>query len=155
MQVLLPKRLAQRLVKALQRADHQEIGGILLGEHVSPAQFRIQELTVQMQGGTPTTFVRVVEAIVIPLRRFFRQTRHHYTRFNYLGEWHSHPGLPLTPSQYDSESMWKIVEDPTVGANFAVLLIVQLDGAGQLVGGISVFLPGRQRYAGELIQEFR
>jgi hypothetical protein len=50
--------------------------------------------------------------------------------------------------------MWFIVEDPKVGANFAVLMIVQLDGQdGELLGSATVFLPGRQAIPGELVFE--
>lgn len=153
MQILLPETIEQRIIHSVKRAPHNEIGGILMGEHVSPDAFRISELTIQTKGGSAITFIRSLSAIAIPLRRFFRQTRHRYTRFNYLGEWHSHPGLALIPSSRDCDSMWEIVEDARVGANFAILLIVHCVTEVELAGRVMVFLPGRQVFEGELIRE--
>jgi hypothetical protein len=51
----------------------------------------------------------------------FMQQSH--SRFNYLGEWHSHPSFSTIPSDKDIQTMQSIVEDPHVGANFLVLLV--------------------------------
>ena len=49
-------------------------------------------------------------------------------RFNYLGEWHSHPNhLPL-PSDTDRDSMREIVEGDENSPFFAVLIIFRMDG---------------------------
>ena len=48
--------------------------------------------------------------------------------------------------------MRAIVDDPSVGANFATLLIVRLDDE-ILVGGVFVFLPGNRGHEGRLIIE--
>ena len=153
MQVLLPDDGARRLTQALVSSREREIGGILMGEHIAPGIFRIKDFSIQRDGGTGVTFVRTMRAVLIPLRRFFRQTRHHYTRFNYLGEWHSHPGLALSPSPRDCSSMWEIVEDSAVGPNFAVLLLVHLDDEGAVRGRVYVFHPGRAMFEGEFLKE--
>jgi [CysO sulfur-carrier protein]-S-L-cysteine hydrolase len=57
------------------------------------------------------------------------------------------------PSTRDHETMWAIVEDPEVGANFAVLLIIRLDKAGHLQGTVTIYLPEHQTLRAELIQE--
>jgi [CysO sulfur-carrier protein]-S-L-cysteine hydrolase len=49
-----------------------------------------------------------------------------YRRFNYLGEWHSHPSFSVQPSFEDIESMTDIVESGNSTITFAVLLIVRL-----------------------------
>ena len=64
-----------------------------MGEHVGVDTFRVKDLTIQRKGGTFATFIRFIEEIIGPLRDFFSSTRHDYTRFNYLGEWHSHHSL--------------------------------------------------------------
>jgi len=48
--------------------------------------------------------------------------------------------------------MWEIVEDSTIGANFAVLIIVKLDKKQQLEGSVTVFIPNYRSFRGELIQ---
>ncbi len=144
MRVLLPGDVAEKLESVLRSAGSREIGGVLMGEHVSEGVFRIKDLTVQRRGGTFASFVREVRAVLAPLQRFFRETGHDYTQYNYLGEWHSHPSFPAEPSHRDSESMWRIVEDPAVGANFVVLLIARLGAKGNLEGSATVYLPSRR-----------
>lgn len=145
MRVLLPSDVAEKLESDLRDAASREIGGVLMGEHVSEGVFRIKDLTVQRRGGTFASFVREVRAALAPLQRFFRETGHDYTRYNYLGEWHSHPSFLAEPSHKDSESMWRLVEDPAVGANFVVLLIVRLGAERKLEGSATVYLPSRRR----------
>lgn len=145
MRVLLPRDVAGRLASALRDAGSREIGGVLMGEHVSDSVFRVKDLTVQRRGGTFSSFVREVRTALVPLRHFFVETGHDYTRYNYLGEWHSHPSFIPEPSHKDSESMWRIVDDLAVGANFAVLLIVRLGREGELEGSATAYLAGRRK----------
>jgi proteasome lid subunit RPN8/RPN11 len=145
MRVLLPRDVAEKLAFALRDTGRREVGGVLMGEHVSDGVFRVKDLTVQRRGGTFASFVREVRTALVPLRRFFVETGHDYIRYNYLGEWHSHPSFPAEPSRRDSETMWRIVDDPAVGANFAVLLIVRLGAEGELEGSVTAYLPGRRR----------
>ena len=145
--------MEQKLVAALESAGSREVGGILMGEHVSEDTFRIMDLTVQRQTGTLASFVRVVQNIVGPLSRFFRRTSYNYTRFNYLGEWHSHPSFNLGSSNLDRKTMCEIVEDPSVGANFAVLLIVRLYDSNRLEGIAELYLPGHRVFGAELARE--
>jgi hypothetical protein len=51
-----------------------------------------------------------------------------YRRFNYLGEWHSHPSFSVQPSFEDIESMTDIVENGNSTITFAVPLIVFAHG---------------------------
>jgi [CysO sulfur-carrier protein]-S-L-cysteine hydrolase len=60
------------------------------------------------------------------LADFFARTGHDYLRYNYLGEWHSHPRFQPIPSPEDRATMLELVKNPLVGANFAVLIIVRL-----------------------------
>jgi proteasome lid subunit RPN8/RPN11 len=141
LELILPWTIKAELVKALKKGDTQEIGGVLMGEHVEGCRFRVVEITVQFSGGSVARFVRAIATLVAPLRSFFTRTNHEYRKFNYLGEWHSHPMFVLTPSFTDRETMQSLVEDPMVGANFAVLLLVKLDGSQKLQGSATVFVP--------------
>ena len=82
---------------------------------------------LQHSGGTRSHFVRDVKHNKAFLEDFFARTGKDYQRFNYLGEWHSHPLFAPTPSAEDLRTMWDIVRDPQVGANFVILLIVRLE----------------------------
>lgn len=155
MKILLSQAIEERLISALKEADGREIGGILMGKHVRNGVYRIHDLTVQPQSGTISSFVRLVRHALTSLGRFFLETRYNFRRFNYLGEWHSHPSFTLHPSDTDSETMWAIVNDPQVGANFAILMIVRLSNRDCLEGSVTAYLAGRRRVEGELIEEMQ
>jgi proteasome lid subunit RPN8/RPN11 len=97
-----------------------------MGEHLGDEVFRIAEISVQHSGGTSACFVRHPKEHAAYLKEFFERTGHDYTRFNYLGEWHSHPSFEALPSRVDAHTMQSLVCDRTVGVNFLVLLIVRL-----------------------------
>lgn len=145
--------MERKLEATLRKAGQQEIGGILMGEHIAEDVYRVQELTVQGQAGTFASFVRLAKEVVVPLQHFFRKTRYNYKRFNYLGEWHSHPSFLARPSLRDSETMWEMLQDAAIGANFAVLLVVRLSSACQVEGTVTVYLPERISFEAELLRE--
>lgn len=153
MQVLLPDAVARRLTAALAKAGRREIGGILMGESLGGEVFCIKDLTVQRGGGTVATFLRGVGGVIGPLRRFFRATGHEYRRFNYLGEWHSHPSFGVRPSVRDDETMRAIVGDRDVGANFAALLIVRLTADRMIESSLTVYLPDGTKFPASLVRE--
>ncbi|HQS58367.1 MAG: hypothetical protein B7Y56_09660 [Gallionellales bacterium 35-53-114] len=144
--LILPPEVVNTLLVALRKADKCEVGGILMAEHIGPNEFKVSEITVHRLGGI-ASFIRRIEDAIGKLRFFFNRTDHDYRRFNYLGEWHSHPLFEPFPSTTDDMSMLQIVQDESVGANFAVLLIVKLNPNGQLVGSAHTYLPkgGRAR----------
>jgi [CysO sulfur-carrier protein]-S-L-cysteine hydrolase len=124
MKLLLPLKIVERLRREL-RGRMREIGGVLVGEHVADETFRVVDISVQLSGGTAAHFVRdPVEAKVF-LDEFFRRTGQDYQRFNYIGEWHSHPRFMPLPSGEDCTTMLELVHDPAVGVYFAVLIIVR------------------------------
>lgn len=152
-QILLPEVLAVRLEQELRDVGNQEIGGVLMGEHVKEGVFRIVDFTVQRHGGTWLSFVRLIQdSLKRAFKNFFRSTNYQYTKFNYLGEWHSHPSFSLQPSGRDQQSMREIVKDPDVGANFVVLLIVRLK-SNKLQGNVNAFTSGSPMLRGILIRE--
>lgn len=153
MQLLVPPQIASQLVEGLTQAGRREIGGILMGEHVGPDTFRVTEVTIQRTGGTFAAFVRIVSEILAPLRAFFEVTKHDYTKFNYVGEWHSHHSFALEPSGRDHATMYNIVNDPDLGARFVVLLLVRLDESDQLEGSVTVYVPGKRPFVGRVVQE--
>jgi hypothetical protein len=150
MTVLLPAEIAARLVEALAAGGKREIGGIIMGEHVGDETFRIRDITVQLKGGTFARFVRLVEYIVAPLKTFFNATHHDYTRFNYMGEWHSHHSFALKPSQTDEDTMFGIVADRNLGARFVILLLARLSASRELQCAITVYQPGRAAYVAQI-----
>jgi integrative and conjugative element protein (TIGR02256 family) len=140
MQVLLAPEVTRRLQRELRRAGSREIGGLLLAEHAGEELFRVVEISVQRTGGTHAGFMRDPARHHRQLKSFFRRTGEDYTRFNYLGEWHSHPCFPADPSSTDVETMQSIVEDPAVGVNFLVLIVCKRAAAGAIEATATTFL---------------
>ena len=138
--VAVPMDVQQTLRKALNAAGTDECGGILMGEHMGPGHFVVRHLSVQ-GGGRFASFVRQTQSALRALGKFFIQSGHDYARFNYLGEWHSHPSFSVQPSPMDHQSMLDIVRDVRVGANFVVLLIFKLSRQGILEGSAHTYLP--------------
>jgi integrative and conjugative element protein (TIGR02256 family) len=125
MQLIMSLEIHDQLVKELRSAGSREIGGLLFAEHLGGDIFNLVEVSVQRKGGTAGRFVRDPQQHQEQLNKFFETTGNDHTRFNYLGEWHSHPSFCPLPSPEDIETMNSLVADPSVGANFAVLLIVR------------------------------
>jgi [CysO sulfur-carrier protein]-S-L-cysteine hydrolase len=153
MKLILPRDITAQLVQALEKAGAREIGGILMGEHVEPDTFRVKAVTIQLKGGTFATFIRRVADVLAPLRSFFNKTHHDYTRFNYLGEWHSHHSFALSPSGQDNLTMQSMVMDSSLGARFVILLLVKQDRSGQFKGAVTVYQPYCIPSAGNLMLE--
>jgi len=152
MELRVPPPIRSKLIEVLGRAGKREIGGVLMGECLGPGCFRIVELSVSPKGGFARFFRTLIQALD-PLRSFFDQTGHRYRKFNYLGEWHSHPSFTPEPSSIDVGSMLQIVNDPDVGANFAVLLIVRLKDRATVEGTATVFLPKSGMFRALLLWE--
>ena len=115
-----------RLTRELAQAGRREIGGVLVGEHLDRNTFRIADLSVQRHGGDNACFVRRPAHHKGFLDAFFASTGDAYDRFNYLGEWHSHPSFSTEPSGTDLLQMHEIVNDGPSAPPFAILLIVRL-----------------------------
>ena len=153
MTIFLPHAVQRRLASALAKAGNREIGGVLMGEDMGEASYRIVDFTKQPAEGTAASFIRSVTDCLAPLRKFFHKHDHDYRRFDYLGEWYSHPLFIPRPSSTDIETMRGIVSDPEVGATFVVLLIIRLDSTGRLEGSATVFLPHGRWFEGEAVFE--
>jgi integrative and conjugative element protein (TIGR02256 family) len=151
--LLVPSDIAKRFRGELRRARRFEVGGVLMGEHVSDETFRIVDFTTQRYGGTRVHFVRDPRAHAAQLEGFFERTGGDYTRFNYLGEWHSHPSFPPTPSASDIAEMVRLVDDPEVGVSFSILLILRLRFFRRLVGTATLFARGQSLLPARLFWE--
>ena len=150
--ILLPADVSDVISTACRSAGRRETGGMLFGEHVAEDTFRLVEAIVAGEGSV-TAFLRVLSAGLTRLESFFRRTKRDYQRFNYLGEWHSHPSFALYPSAADDRAMRDIVEDPSTGARFAVSLIVKVESGGLAVAAYAYFPREQRQDATVVLQE--
>jgi len=125
MKVRIPTFVVETLTRELKAARGREIGGVLVAERLGGDEFLIADLSVQRSGGSSVFFERDPAEHQAFLTDFFHRTGHDYARFNYFGEWHSHPNVDAVPSVKDVLSMQEIVMDPAVNTPFAVLLIAR------------------------------
>lgn len=97
-----------------------------MGEHVGEDEFRLVDLSFQRSMGGEACFIRRPEEHHQFFADFFARTGDNFERFNYLGEWHSHPGFPAVPSVTDEAQMQAIVDDGLNPPTFAVLIVARL-----------------------------
>ena len=128
MQILLPASVAETIAQELRRHGRRETGGLIFAEHIGGDTFKIIEVTMQQSRGSVAEFIRDPAQHKQQLDAFFERTRDDCTRFNYFGEWHSHPCFAPVPSGRDLRTMRSILEEPSVGVSFLVLLIIRLNG---------------------------
>lgn len=124
MKLFVSKDIRRRLHVAVSRAGRREIGGVLMAEQLEPGSFRLVDFTIDGRTGSAAHFVRSVDDHRLALTEFFERTGSDFERFNYLGEWHSHPNHPPTPSTQDVRSMESLVHGER-DIPFAILLIVR------------------------------
>ena len=124
MKVEFPQALRKRMSRALKRAGRREIGGVLMAEQIDAGYFKLVDFTIDEVMGGAAHFVRSVEHHRDALSEFYERTASDFTRFNYLGEWHSHPNHLPIPSSTDVASMEKLVNGERE-IPFALLLIVR------------------------------
>ena len=151
MKIRIPHEIALKIKEELKKACDKEVGGILMGEHVEKDEFKIYDVTIQKTGGF-AFFERVLSDILEPLKKFFIKTNQNYRKYNYLGEWHSHPSFMPLPSQQDHLTMVDMINDDSVGANFVVLIILKLVG-NELKGSATIYQRGYGPKLGQLIVE--
>jgi [CysO sulfur-carrier protein]-S-L-cysteine hydrolase len=143
MRVELASEVEARFRSALRTGGRREIGGMLFAEQLAPGHFRITDFSIDPNTGSHTAFRRDPQSHGDALEEFFRPTDRDFTRFNYLGEWHSHPSFAVQPSAEDLVTMTDIVESRRSVITFAILLIVRLRWRLWLDYSLTAFARGR------------
>lgn len=124
--IIVDSNIRRRFTDQLRRAGAREVGGILLGEQVSTGLFRLVDFSTDNVTGSAAHFHRSADQHSEKLEKFFAKTGYDFVRYNYLGEWHSHPRFSVLPSTQDCISMLELVRGEA-NIPFAALLIVRLD----------------------------
>lgn len=131
---------ARKLERALREAGSNEIGGVLAAEQVGDGRFLVLDLSIQ-DDGTSSNFERDPIQHREFIRRFHSRMGHQPERFNYLGEWHSHPSYLAMPSKADIQQMQNLVEDEDQASTFLILMVVKLAEEASLRGSVYGFRP--------------
>lgn len=140
--------------KDLAKAGKREIGGVLFGEQIAEGDFRIIEATRQrFGGGTRDRFHRRGRPARKAIEALHDAHGGDAERFNYLGEWHSHPSAPAVPSIRDQVTMFQLLADQAGAVNFLVLLIVRVNSAQALEMGAAAYLASGHRIGCQIMIE--
>ena len=126
MRIELETDIEARMRKALRSAGQSEIGGMLFAEELAFSHFRVVDFSVDFLSGSHTSFRRDSHAHEQSLNAFFDRTGREFSRFNYFGEWHSHPSFSVNISPQDIATMTELVSTEGSNISFAVLLVVRL-----------------------------
>lgn len=146
MRIKVEKPIVDAWVKELKCAGPLEIGGVLFGEQISEGCFRIVEAKPQRSGrGSAGHFHRRANKARNQVLEFHQRYGGDPTQFNYLGEWHSHPGAPVLPSLRDEITMRQMLLDQAGAVNFLVLAIIRLSGLAKLQIGAWTYLTSGHR----------
>lgn len=152
MKVKFPFDLRKRMAQTLAKAGRREIGGVLMAEQLEPGSFRIVDFSTDSVTGSAAHFVRSVEHHEKTLNEFYERTGADYSRFNYLGEWHSHPNHVPLPSSVDIASMEQLVYSER-NIPFAMLLIVRKGWWRRIVCSANLFQQNCAPEAVEVIMD--
>ena len=127
---------------------------MLFAEQLAPAHFRVVDFSLNAHSGSYTTFKRDPESHRQALDEFFCRTGYDFKRFNYLGEWHSHPSFSAHPSGDDIATMTDLVEAGEE-ITFAVLMIVRLRFQFWMDCTFTVFARGAVPTTSHVVRVFR
>lgn len=150
MKLEFPKALQKRMRRNLGRAGRREIGGVLMAEQLAPGHFRLADFSLDSRTGEAAHFVRSVDEHYEALAQFYARTGSDFARFNYLGEWHSHPNHVPLPSDVDVASMESLVRGER-DIDFAVLIIVRKAWWRRMTCSATLFQRGRAAEPVELV----
>lgn len=146
MKLEISKSEVARMRKELRDAGSREIGGVLMAEQLDVNHFRIDSFSVDSRSGGFSHFIRSVDHHDRYLEDFFRNTGKDFSRFNYLGEWHSHPSFSVHPSAQDIASMEDLVASED-NVSFAILIVVKLKFFYFLQNSATVFIKNGSSYS--------
>lgn len=136
--VVLTAACVMKLRRELRAAGSNEIGGVLAAEQVGDGRFVVRSLSVQ-RNGSYASFRRDPDQHRAFMRRFRARTGNNHARFNYLGEWHSHPSFIALPSTPDMRQMQALIEDEEQTASFLILMVIKLAKDGDLCGSAHAY----------------
>lgn len=154
MRLVLPSDIVHKMRRHMFRAGRREIGGMIMGEEIGDQRFRVVDFSLDAKSGTSGNFVRHADQHDQALSAFFERTGADYRRYNYLGEWHTHPSFSVHPSLQDVHAMQDLV-DGSGGVDFGVLLIARLGWFWRLECSAHLFVRDHAPTVADLVFEKR
>jgi proteasome lid subunit RPN8/RPN11 len=145
----IPRSQLAKMQVFLKHGGIREIGGWLVAEQIAPGDFYLVGFTVDLEVGTRDRFDCFPGPHAEQLDKILMKTANLKGRVDYLGEWHSHPTFPPSPSEMDLAAMTNMVENS--GPSFAALVIVRLVESSSILATMTTFQRGELPATGRLI----
>jgi len=132
LEIIIPKEITLRLIKQISKYSPLETKGALFAEDLGNDTFKIDEVYLEPKPGT-TTFVKLYinHEYVTFQKNYHKLRKNNFSKYNYIGDWHSHPLFECFPSSYDVSEVEKDMKQSN--AIFLVQLILKVL-KGKLVG---------------------
>jgi integrative and conjugative element protein (TIGR02256 family) len=120
----ISKSVLKRIEEETKFHYPKEFGGVFIG-FKSGINFIITDILIpdEYKNGT-TVFIREPGTLNDRLREVHQMTN---GEIEYLGEWHSHPNGPTTPSSTDINAMEIIAKDKNINMDRPLLMIAEVD----------------------------
>ena len=101
-----------------------EYGGLLIGRYSSDRKTALVEQTIlpKRYKATRYFFERGSDGLQERLDEYYKRE----PKLFYLGEWHTHPGGPIEPSERDKSTMKELVKHKDVYINNPIMLILAI-----------------------------
>ncbi|MEH1007957.1 ThiF family adenylyltransferase [Winogradskyella sp. ECml5-4] len=120
----ISKSVLKRIEEETKFHYPKEFGGVFIG-YKSDLHFIITDILIpdQYKNGK-TIFIREPGTLNERLSEIHKMTN---GEIEYLGEWHSHPNGPTTPSRTDINAMQEIAKDKNINIDKPLLMIAEVD----------------------------
>ncbi len=132
MEIIIPKKISLILIKQISKHSPLETKGALFAEDLGNDTFKIDEVYLEPKPGT-TTFVKLYinQEYLSFQKNYHKFRKNNFSKYNYIGDWHSHPLFECLPSSYDVSEVEEDIKKSN--AIFLVQIILKVL-KGRLVG---------------------
>jgi proteasome lid subunit RPN8/RPN11 len=132
LEIIIPKKISLILIKQISKHSPLETKGALFAEDLGNDTFKIDGVYLEPKPGT-TTFVKLYinQEYVSFQKNYHKFRKNNFSKYNYIGDWHSHPLFECLPSSYDVSEVEEDIKKSN--AIFLVQLILKVL-KGRLVG---------------------
>lgn len=125
MKIIVPKEISNKLIEVIVQHNPYEIKGSFYAEQIKENFFIIDDVYVSEISGNRFFSNLIVNARYKKFERdYYSKKNFIYTKYNYIGDWHSHPSYECIPSDYDRKEIRK--EFRNSNANFLVQFIFKV-----------------------------
>jgi proteasome lid subunit RPN8/RPN11 len=132
LEIIIPKKISLILIKQISKHSPLETKGALFAEDLGNDTFKIDEVYLEPKPGT-TTFVKLYinQEYLSFQKNYHKFRKNNFSKYNYIGDWHSHPLFECLPSSYDVSEVEEDIKKSN--AIFLVQIILKVL-KGRLVG---------------------